>query len=149
MLRANIIQYSDSPWSSLVLQVSKKDGSERFGVDYRDLNQVTTLTSWPIPLLEEILHTVSEQRPTLWSLINLRSSYCQVALDPATKDRTGFQTAEGNYICNRVAMGLTGAVSFFQMVMQKVLKGLAPSSVMLPGRCSPASEFAKANGRKN
>jgi len=131
MLQAGIIEVSDSPWSSPVLLVSKKDGSKRFCVDYRSLNEITMLTAWPIPILEEVLDTVSEQRPTLWSTIDLRSGYWKVALDPATKDRTGFQTAHDAFVFNRISMGLAGAVGFFQMVMQKVLRGLSPSAAIV------------------
>ena len=74
---------------------------------------------------------MSDQRPTLWSSIDLRSGYWQVELDPATKDRTGFQTSEGNWVFNRVAMRLSGTLGFFQAVMQKVLRGLTPSSVIV------------------
>lgn len=131
MAKAGIIEESDTPWSSPVLLVSKKDGSKRFCVDFRHLNEVTTLTSWPLPTLDEVLDVVGEQKPTLWSSIDLRSGYWQVALDPATKDRTGFQAADANWVFNRVAMGLSGAVQFFQMIMQKVLKSLTPSAVII------------------
>jgi len=60
MLRAGITEITDSPWSSPVLLVSKKDGSKRCCVNYRALNEITELTSWSIPLLEEVLDTVSE-----------------------------------------------------------------------------------------
>jgi len=111
MLQAGIIKVSNSPWSSPVLLVSKKDGSKGFCVDYRALKEITTLTSWPIPLLEEVLDTVSELRPTLWSKIDLKSGYWQVALDPATKDHTGFETADSNYVFkSRYGLGRCGWV---------------------------------------
>lgn len=41
MLQQNVIQYSNSPFSSHVVLVGKKDGSWRLCVDYRELNQCT------------------------------------------------------------------------------------------------------------
>ena len=65
MLEAGIIEESDTPWSSPVLLVTKKDGTKRFVVDFRGLNEVTAMTSFPLPTLDDVLDTVADQRPTL------------------------------------------------------------------------------------
>ena len=127
MERAGIVEASDSPWCSPVILVTKKDGSKRFVVDYRELNAKTVLSAYPLPLFEEIVDTVSTQRPVLRSSLDLRSGFWQLGLDPETKDRTGFQTDEGQFVFSRLSMGLSGAVNFFQNVMQRVLRGLVPS----------------------
>ena len=131
MCKAGIIQESDTPYSSPVLLVRKKSGELRFVVDFRKLNSVTTLTSWPLPVLEDILDVVSEQKPTLWSSVDLRSGYWQAELDPETAHKTGFQTHEGGWCFKRLAMGLCGGVQFFQMLMQKCLKGLTTSTALV------------------
>lgn len=55
MLDQRIIQYSSSPYASLVVLVKKKDGSWRLCVDYRGLNKETIKDRYPIPLLEDLL----------------------------------------------------------------------------------------------
>jgi hypothetical protein len=81
--------------------------------------------------MEEVLASISAQKVMYWSSLDLRSGYWQTELDPDTAKRTGFQTHEGNYAFKRTPFGLCGAVQFFQMVMQKVLRGLAPSKVLI------------------
>ena len=51
MLDADVIRRSRSPWSFPVVIVDKKDGSKRFCVDFRKLNQVTKKKSYPLPLI--------------------------------------------------------------------------------------------------
>ncbi|HSN22734.1 MAG TPA: reverse transcriptase family protein, partial [Methylomicrobium sp.] len=132
MLQAGIIEESDTPWSSPVLLVTKKDGSKRFVVDFRGLNAVTSLTSWPLPTMEEVLDSIAEQRPVYWTSLDLRSGYWQAELDPLTADRTGFQVTDlGNFAFRRLPFGLCGGVQHFQMLMQKVLRGLSPAKCLI------------------
>ncbi|GFX32013.1 retrovirus-related Pol polyprotein from transposon 412 [Trichonephila clavipes] len=52
MQENDIIEPSSSPWASPIVLVRKKDGSTRFCVDYRKLNDVTKKTPWiPFPVI--------------------------------------------------------------------------------------------------
>ena len=55
LLAAGLITTSTSPYASPVLLVQKKDGSWRFCVDYRRLNDITIKNRFPMPLVDEIL----------------------------------------------------------------------------------------------
>jgi hypothetical protein len=131
MLDAGIIKEDMSPWSSPVLLVRKKNGEARLVLDFRRLNSVTSLVSYPIPTFEEIIDNLADQRPALFSTLDLRAGYHQSKLNPQTADRTGFSTADGSYSFLRVPFGLSGAVVFFQKLMTSVLRNLSPSSCLV------------------
>ena len=55
MLEANIIRRSRSPWSFPIVVVKKKDNTNRFCIDFRQLNKITKTMSYPLPLIDDIL----------------------------------------------------------------------------------------------
>ena len=59
MQDVGVVQPSSSPWASPVVMVHKKDGSHRFCVDYRGLNSVTKLDSFPLPRIDDMLDQLS------------------------------------------------------------------------------------------
>ncbi|XP_061166358.1 uncharacterized protein LOC133191742 [Saccostrea echinata] len=65
-----VIETSDSPWSSPIVLVKKKDGTIRFCIDYRKLNDVTIKDNYPIPRIDTTLDALSGSK--LFSTMDLK-----------------------------------------------------------------------------
>jgi hypothetical protein len=141
MLANGIISKSKSPWSSPIVIVKKRDGSNRFCIDYRKLNLLTTKDNYPVPLIEETLNSLKDSN--FFTSLDLASGYWQIALDEETKEKTAFISKEGLFEFERMPFGLSNAVSCFQRTMETVLQGLRNIKVYLDDILIHSKNFAE------
>ena len=127
MLDAKVIRRSRSPWSFPVVIVDKKDGSKRFCVDFRKLNQVTKKNSYPLPVIDDILALLG--KANYFTSLDLKSGYWQVLMNESDKEKTAFACHRGLFEFNVMPFGLSNAPAVFQELMSVVLQGLGDFAI--------------------
>jgi len=98
MLNHGLINHSNSPWASPLLLRQKKDGSVRFCVDFRKLNNLTKKDAYPMPFLHDFLDILRKAR--YYSSIDLSSGFHQVKMTESDKEKTAFSTFCGLFQYN-------------------------------------------------
>ncbi|GBN56996.1 Transposon Ty3-I Gag-Pol polyprotein [Araneus ventricosus] len=93
MVDNGIIEESSGPWPSRIVLVKKKDGSTRFCVDYRKLNEITIKDSYPLPRIDDTLDALNGSQR--FSTLDLKSGYWRVEIQPEDKEKTAFTTGKG------------------------------------------------------
>jgi hypothetical protein len=122
MVQLNVIEPSVSPYSSPVVIARKKDGSNRFCIDFRRLNAVTVFDAEPMPSTERIFSKLTGKKYV--SKLDLCKGYWQVPLDEDSKFLTAFSTPAGLYQFRTMPFGLVNAPATFSRLMRRLLHGM-------------------------
>jgi hypothetical protein len=120
---------SESPWGTNVIFAKKKDGTLRFCVDYRGLNDLTVRNSYPLPHMDELFDRL--QGASYYSKIDLRTGFYQIALHAADMEKTAFRTRYGHFEWTVLPMGLTNAPATFQHLMNKTFRQFLDRCVLV------------------
>ena len=135
---AGVIAKSMSKWASPIVVVPKKSApgeppKRRLCVDFRKVNELQQevitagktkgqISIHPLPKIDEMYAKLKGAK--VFSTIDLRSGYHHIALDKSSRAKTAFVTPFGKYEFLMVPFGLAQAPAYFQLLMNKVLKGL-------------------------
>ena len=93
MLDAGVIQESISEWASAPVLIRKRDGTVMWCIDYRALTNVTVKDTFPLPLVEDCLDSLSGN--VCFSKLDANSAYWQVRIKPEDRKKTAFITKYG------------------------------------------------------
>nr|GFB33856.1 putative reverse transcriptase domain-containing protein [Tanacetum cinerariifolium] len=116
----DFIRPSSSPWGAPVLFVKKKDGSFWMCINYRELNKLTVKNRYPLPRINDLFDQL--QGSSVYSNIDLRSSYHQLRVRKEDISKTAFKTRYGHYEFQVISFGLTNAPAVFMDLMNRVCK---------------------------
>ena len=136
--RAGVITKSMSKWASPIVIVPKKSApgeppKRRLCIDFRKVNELQQevitagktkgqISIHPLPKIDKMY--VKLKGAKVFSTIDLRSGYHHIALGKSSRAKTAFVMPFGKYEFFMVPFGLAQAPAYFQLLMNKVLKGL-------------------------
>ena len=113
---------SSSPWSSPVVIVPKREGTQRICIDYRKINQVLVKDSHPLPRIDDIFATLGNSK--YFSTLDLKSGYHQISVAPKDREKTAFCTRTSLYEFNRLPFGLASGPGIFMRMISRALHGI-------------------------
>ena len=121
-LQAGVIRPSSSAWAAPTVLVRKSDGTVRWCIDYRSLNDRSVKDAYPLPRIDMCFDSLSGVR--YFSTLDLQSGYWQIKVEEADIHKTAFITKYGLFECIKMPFGLCSAPSTFQRCMELVFRGL-------------------------
>jgi hypothetical protein len=124
-LKIGIIEPSNSRYNSPIFVVPKKDGSTRFVLDYRALNDSSYDDKYCMKDVNECIGDIGRSGSTIFSTMDLTSGFWQLPLEEKSKQYTAFTCPGlGQFAFTVLSMGLKGGPGSFQRCAELTVKGL-------------------------
>ncbi|XP_054721961.1 uncharacterized protein LOC129231620 [Uloborus diversus] len=100
----------------------KKDNSYRLCVDYRKLNRKTIKDHYPLPLIDEILDSLSSAKT--FTTLDLKNAFFHIDIEENSKKYTSFVTHNAQYEFQKCPFGLSGSPLLFQKYINCIFREL-------------------------
>ncbi len=144
-LRLGAVEESDSPWSANIVVAKKKDGSVRYCCDWRSLNLLTAMDSFPMPLITNCLHKIAGSK--VFSALDMMGAFLCVEIDERDREKTAFATPFGLYQQVRLGFGLKNGPPTYCRLVEKILRKVPEGAIGFMDDCLVHSSSLDAHFR--
>ena len=119
---SGIIERSSSPYyKSPTYLVRKKNGKQRMVIDLRGINSLIVPQLTQLPQIEELLETITSNKPRFLTCIDILSAFYHVGLAEESRDLTSFTASDGRrYRYTRAPMGLSSSPSQLNLILSNI-----------------------------
>jgi hypothetical protein len=122
LLTKGVLRPSNSPWSSALFFVPKKDGKLRCTLDVRSINRLVPRLSFGLPRLTECTDNLASAKYI--SNCDIRDAYWTLPLTEESQDYFAISTHLGQFTSTRLVQGYRNSQALFvHFVHQIVLQG--------------------------
>lgn len=122
MVREGIARRSDSPWSSPLHMVAKKNNEWRPCGDYRALNTRTVPDRYPVRHIMDFSHAL--HGCSIFSTVDCAKAFTQIPVAPEDVPKTAIITPFGLFEFPFMGFGLRNAAQTWQRFIDEVLREL-------------------------
>ncbi len=119
-LEKGYIRISKSPYASPFFFIRKKDGKLRPMQDYRKINAITVHNQYPLPLISDLIHDLSNAH--IYTKLDIWWGYNNVRIREGDKHKAAFKTKYGLFEPTVMYFGLTNSPATFQTMMNYIYR---------------------------
>ena len=119
MKEDGVIRDAKPERASPVVLIPNSDGSMRFCVDYRRLNELTVRDPYPLPRMDDCLDSLGEA--AFFTTLDCNSRYWQIPVAGEDRAKTAFTFDECCFEFCRMPVGLCNAPETFQPTVAMLL----------------------------
>ena len=118
-LEHGVIEPSESPWAAALVPAFKKGGGIRWAVDYRRLNEMSVMDSYPLPNISENLDKLSGSK--VFTALDAASAYHTIKVTEKTRPYLAFNSPFGLYEFARMPFGPKSAPAVYSRFIELCL----------------------------
>ena len=119
LLKNDLIEPSQSSWSSPCILVPKPDGTYRMCTDYRKINNITKTDTFPIPRMDDCVDKIDNAKYA--SKFDLLKGFWQIPLTERAKEISAFVTPKGLYQYKVIPFGMKNSPATFQRLINRLI----------------------------